>query len=112
MTEKKLWPEARWVVSVNDGGFRGTDHTGKDMALATTDLSFVVIETNDSGPWGADVWWLLFGADGKLGFAFPQGATGDKTVVDHLMKLPGFDFEEMIKAMCSADNATFAVWRR
>jgi hypothetical protein len=111
MSERRLWPEAQWTVSADDSGFHGTDHTGAIMTLALADLSAVVIETNDSGPIGADVWFLLFGADRKLGFAFPQGATGDKAVVDRLMKLPGFDFEEMIKAMSSADNATFVLWR-
>jgi len=111
MPEQKLWPEALWTVSVDDSGFHGTDHTGTIMTLALADLSGVIIETNDSGPVGADVWWLLFGADRNLGFAFPQGATGDKAVVDHLMKLPGFNFEEMIKAMASPDNATFILWR-
>ena len=37
-----------------------------------------MIETNDSGPFGADVWWLLFGADDRIAVAFPQGATGEQ----------------------------------
>jgi len=110
--EAKLWPEARWTVSVDESGFRSADHKGEGRAVALTDLSGVTIATNDSGPWGADVWWLLFGADGKLVCLFPQGATGEKPVIDRLMKLPGFDFEQLTNAMCSTDNATFPVWRR
>jgi hypothetical protein len=108
--ETKLWPEARWTVSVDDSGFHVTDHTGDTRTVTVADLSGVAIETNDNGPLGADVWWLLFGADRKLACAFPQGATGDKVVIDHLMKLPNFDFKEMTNAMCSTDDATFALW--
>jgi hypothetical protein len=71
-----------------------------------------MIETNDSGPFGADIWWLLFGADDRLACAFPQGAAGEKAAVDRLLGLPGFDHEAMIMAMGSTGNAVFPVWRR
>lgn len=74
-------------------------------------LSGVIVETNDSGPWGADVWWLLFGPQDTVAIAFPQGATGEQAVIDRLMALPGFDHGEMIKAMRSTGNAVFPVWR-
>jgi hypothetical protein len=104
--------EALWTVSVDDSGFQGTDHKSEKMAVSLADLMGVAIETNDSGPWGADVWWLLFGADGKLACAFPQGASGDEAVIDRLTRLPGFDHEKMMDAMCSTGNALFSVWRR
>ena len=53
----------------------------------------MAISTNDSGPWGADFWWLLYGKDGELACAFPEMATGDKEAADMLIALPGFDFE-------------------
>jgi len=81
------------------------------MELRKIDLGGVIIETNDSGPWGADVWWLLFGSDDKVAVAFPQGASGEKAVVDYLIALPGFDHGAMIDAMQSADNNVFPVWR-
>jgi hypothetical protein len=77
-----------------------------------SDLSGVMIETNDSGPFGPDVWWLLFGADDRLACAFPQGAVGEQVVVNSLLGLPGFDHEAMIMAMGSTSNAVFPVWRR
>jgi len=76
------------------------------------DLSGVAIQTNDTGPWGADVWWLLFGCNDQLSCAFPQGATGESALIDYLFALPSFDHGEMIKAMTSTENVTFAVWRR
>ncbi|WP_066555630.1 hypothetical protein [Croceicoccus bisphenolivorans] len=107
-----LHPESLWIVSANEAGFRATDQTGKTVFAPREDLKTVAIATNDSGPWGADVWWLLYGADGQLACGFPQGATGEKKVLDALMELPGFDEQEMIKAMGCTSNATFIVWQR
>lgn len=75
-------------------------------------LAGVMIETNDSGPWGADVWWLMFDENDQLACAFPQGATGESDAIDFFMQLGGFDNEAMIAAMGSTDNAVFPVWRR
>lgn len=88
-----------------------TDDRGQTRSVVTDDLSGVAIETNDSGPWGADVWWLLFGVNDQLVCAYPQGATGEQAVIDLLMALPSFDHSEMSRAMCSTGNATFPVWR-
>ena len=109
---RPLYPESLWTVVLDDRGIRATDHTGDTMFVSNADLSSVAIETNDSGPWGADVWWLLFGPDGDLACAFPQGATGEKDAADHLMTLPGFNDQELIKAMASTANAVFQVWKR
>ncbi len=76
-----------------------------------SELRGVIIETDDSGPWGADLWWLLFGADDRVAVAFPGGATGEQVVIDRLMALPGFDFETMTRAMGSTEVAVFPVWR-
>jgi len=108
----RLEPESRWVVTVEGDRINVRDEAGRIKYVATGDLSGVVVETNDTGPWGADVWWLLFDASDRVACAFPQGATGEKGVVDYLSALPGFDHGEMIKAMISTDNAVFALWRR
>ena len=109
---KPLYPEALWTIAADADGIRAIDQTGNTMFVSLTELSSVAVETNDTGPWGADVWWLMFGRDGKLACAFPQGETGEKEVNDLLMALPGFDNEELIKAMGSTNNAVFSVWRR
>jgi hypothetical protein len=82
------------------------------QVVRLSDLQGVAIETNESGPIGIDCWWLLFGVDDKLVVAFPQGADGDKSAVDRLMKLPGFDFDAMIAAMASVETDVFPVWRK
>lgn len=100
-----------WIVDALEDRINVTEPDGKTKFVGLDDLRGVVIETNDSGPFGADVWWLLFGADEKVACAFPQGASGEKAVVDRLMSLPGFDHEAMIMAMGSTGNAVFPVWR-
>lgn len=105
-------PEARWTVTLDDGHVQVTDDRGAVKRLATAELRGVAIETNDSGPWGTDVWWLLFGADDRVACLYPQGATGESAMLDYLCALPEFDFTEMAKAMGSTDNALFPVWRR
>jgi hypothetical protein len=104
--------EAAYIVSVEGDGISVADPKGEEKTLALADISGVMIETNDSGPVGADVWWLLFGADDRIAAAFPQGASGERDAIDWLIALPGFDHDAMIMAMGSTGNAVFPVWRR
>src|SRR5690606_33913425 len=103
--KKAAYPENLWTIETDDLALKCTDQTGKILSLAFTDLAAVAIETNDSGPWGADVWWLLFDKSENLGCAFPQGAKGEDQAVNRLTSLPGFDHQKMIEAMGSTDNA-------
>jgi hypothetical protein len=109
---KGLEPEAKWIVTVDTDLVQVTDLQGVISSIAKAQITGIAIETNDSGPWGADVWWMLFGPEDQLVCAFPQGATGEDVALDYFMKLPAFDHAEMIKAMSSAENAVFPVWRR
>ncbi|HXI88257.1 MAG TPA: hypothetical protein VNH64_12415 [Parvularculaceae bacterium] len=73
-----------------------------------SDVEAVYVETNDSGPWGADVWWLLSDHTGAIKVAFPQMATGEDGVIARLRRLPGFKIE----GMNSTTNARFTCWAR
>ncbi|EJL32589.1 hypothetical protein PMI01_02485 [Caulobacter sp. AP07] len=99
------------MVSFDGAVIAVRDPDRQDHQLPIADLRGVVIETDDSGPWGADLWWLLFGADDRVAVAFPGGATDEQVVIDQLMALPDFDFEAMTRAMSSTDVAVFPVWR-
>lgn len=103
--------EAAWIVEVTPEVITATDPSGDMRRVEMAELHGVMIETNDSGPFGADLWWLLFGADDRLACAFPQGATGEEDAVNLLVGLAGFDHEAMIMAMASTANAVFPVWR-
>lgn len=105
-------PESKWLVVVDDDQISVRNQAGEGISVVKRDLSGVAIETNDSGPWGADLWWLLFGSNDQLACAFPQGATGEDAAIEYLSALPAFDHGAMIEAMRSTDNAVFPVWRK
>ncbi|MGE0776184.1 MAG: hypothetical protein AB7L36_14275 [Sphingomonadaceae bacterium] len=109
---RRLETESKWVAAIEGDLISIRDEAGLIKSVTKSDLSGVAIETNDSGPWGADVWWLLFDRRDRLACAFPQGAVGEETVINYVCTLPSFDHGEMIKAMASTDNAVFAVWRK
>jgi hypothetical protein len=67
----------------------------------------IYVETNDSGPWGADVWWLIEGSSGQIEVAFPQLATGDDQALARFRQIPGFE----VKGMNSIANARFEYWK-
>lgn len=103
--------EAEWVVTLDARAITVKPPKGPEQSVWLVGLRGVTIETNDTGPWGADVWWVFFGADDRVACSFPQGATGEKAVIDYLMALPGYDLEAMGRAMRSTRNAVFPVWR-
>ena len=69
------------------------------------------VVTNDTGPFGSDIWWLLLGRRENTGCTFPCGASGEKAFLDLVLALPGFKNEVFIQAMGSTSNAQFCCWR-
>ena len=100
-------PEAQFVVEVTP-----TDEIvcrapkQAEQRISMADLGAVYVETNDSGPWGADVWWLLNDKSGQTKVAFPQMATGEEAALERLRLLPGFE----VRGMNSTANARFTCW--
>ena len=108
----RLQPESQYVITVNENEVRCQRPSGETESVTWDDLDAVIVETNDTGPWGADVLWLLFGKNGSSGCVIPQGATGEQTLLNKLQSLPGFDNEQLIAAMSCTDNQKFLCWRR
>src|SRR5215471_11714160 len=105
--------ESAFVVTVTETEIVNRRPNGEIERVALEDLSAILIETNDSGPFGPDVWWLLLGSSKKKsGCVFPQGATGEDDVLAFAQKLPGFDNRMLMRAMLSTDNERFLCWRR
>lgn len=77
-----------------------------EQRISMSDLGAVYVETNDSGPWGADVWWLLNDKAGQTRLAFPQFAAGEEAVLERLRLLPGFQ----VRGMNSTQSARFMCW--
>ena len=74
------------------------------------DLQRVEVITTDDGPFAPDVFWVLLGTSG--GCAVPQGATGDRELLQRLQALPGFDNESFIQAMGNTENRRFLCWSK
>lgn len=106
-----LMLEEEVVVTFDDAGIAATYPDGKRQALAWSDVQCIAVETNDSGPWGADVWWLLEGESTRC--SYPGGATGDEAALaEFSQRFPDFDYAAVIEAMGSTSNARFVCWQR
>ena len=102
--------ERKVVVEFDDIGVSAAFPSGETQTISWHDVTCVAIETNDSGPWGADVWWLLEGKAHRV--AYPQGATGDSMLDQFSSRFPGFSDSAVIAAMGSTANARFVCWER
>src|SRR6185295_15649609 len=98
------------VTTIDDRGVRRVLGSGKIEAVEWKDLVEVQIVTTDEGPFVDDVFFLLVGADGK-GCCVPQGAPGSERLLERLQGLPGFDNDQVIRAMGCAENARFVCWK-
>lgn len=105
MTRKR--PEQHFNVTVEGDEIRCRWPSGETQSVALSRLRDVHIETNDSGPWGMDVWWILTEDSGRE-CAFPQMAPGEAVALDRLRELPGFQ----VNGMNSTANARFLCWKR
>ncbi|MBA2612368.1 MAG: hypothetical protein H0U95_10380 [Bacteroidetes bacterium] len=108
--QSSLDPESNWTVTVTDTSINTTEPKNGSHSLLISELEDVLIATNDSGPIGIDLWWILRG-NGKV-ILVPGGATGEKEMLNTLQKLSGFNNTEVIRAMGSTDNAEFLLWKK
>jgi hypothetical protein len=99
--------EARFVVEVTaDDEIVCRAPKQAEQRIRIAELGSVHVETNESGPCGADVWWLLNDRSGQTKVAFPQMATGEEKALERLRLLPGFE----VRGMNSVENARFLCW--
>jgi hypothetical protein len=99
------------IVRWDDAGISARYPKGEVEAIRWADVDRIAIETNDSGPWGADFWWLIEGSTHRC--AYPQGATGEVEAIDVLKEwFPEFDWNELAKASCCTSNVRFVCWER
>ena len=103
--------ERKVIVRLDDSGISASYPTGESQTVSWPEIQRVAIETNDSGPWGADFWWLLEGETKRC--TFPQGATGEIAAVEAFpARFPGFSHEAVTKANHCTSNARFLCWER
>lgn len=99
-----------WSVTVSGANIITTDGTGERRVVAISDLSSIVVATDDSGPWGDDVVFILYGADGQPLSIFPSGARGNEEFVKWMAITPGYRDRELARSMASTQVARFTVW--
>jgi hypothetical protein len=81
-------------------------------AVAWADLIWVRVYTTSAGPAVEDVYFALGGADGKGCLVAHDLAVRSKLLDVLQARLPGFDNEQVIRAMGSTSDAYFTVWAR
>lgn len=109
-SDDNVQPEARYVVTFDEESVVCTHPNGTVETVLWDELGAVLLETNDSGPWGIDVLWLLVEKGARSGCVVPQGATGEEQLLHRLQELPGFDNKAVIAAMSSVENQRFLCW--
>jgi hypothetical protein len=103
--------ERQVILRFDAAGISSSYPDGTTQAIGWHQVQRIVIETNDSGPWGADVWWLLEGDHQRC--AYPQGATGDtEAMFEYPKRFVGFNDSAVIEAMGCTSNARFVCWER
>jgi hypothetical protein len=98
-------------VRVDDVGVRQQLADGKVEQVTWDDLLEVAILTTRAGPFAEDLFFVLTGhADG--GCVVSLGATKGNSLLERLLRLPGFDNGAVSRAMASTGNEKFVCWRR
>jgi hypothetical protein len=113
--QKRLRNAARkcpWSVTVTEQRIVTSDGQGTERSFLIEDIQKVVVATDDSGPWGYDLVFLLFTDGPKPQGIFPLEATGCQQFVTWLSGLPGYRDRELAKAMASTSIARFVVMER
>jgi hypothetical protein len=99
-------PAEAYSVAIADGVIQVHHDGGRALSLPLSDLRRILVETNASGPWGLDVWWILEGSDPEAALCFPLGAIGEEAFLSYAKTLAGFE----IRGMNSTANARFECW--
>ena len=109
---KSRVPDDPWSVVVAGDHIVTSDGQGSTRSLPMDQLQSVVVATDDSGPWGYDVVFLMYGSADSPAGLFPLEAQGMRQFVDWLTALPGYDDRELSRAMGSTKVARFTVYTR
>ena len=97
--------ESFWNVEIRNNAIVCTSPQGDVDIMPIASITSVKIETNDEGPLGTDVWWIIGSAVDAL--VFPSGATGEQQILQVLQQLPGFNNSAVVDAMICVEPKTF-----
>lgn len=102
--------EAQVVVADHGDFVSAKFPNGDTQTLSWDALIRFEIQTNESGPWGWDVWFVLVGVEDEV--SFPVGATGQDEVMARVQAVTGKDREQLIDGMNSTASRTFVTWEK
>ena len=102
--------EARVIVQDHGEFVSSRFPTGETETLSWADLIRFEIRSNDSGPSGWDVWFVLVGARDSV--SFPLGATGEEDILARVQDVTGKPRHELIDGMNCTENRTFITWEK
>lgn len=102
--------ETDWVVRIVSGVIQTIDFQQKENTVLINDIVKIEVETNDSGPWGVDLWWKIEAAGNVIWI--PSGATGELDLKMELLKFDGFDADGLSNAIQSNSNQSFLLWSK
>lgn len=90
-------------IEIDQHGVRNGEH-----ALRWSELTRIQIITTDEGPFVDDLFWIFEGPAGQ--HCIIPGPALDSTLFEHLNRLPGVDYEQIIRAQGSCEDARFLIW--
>lgn len=108
--QPKKTPEQEYLITLTEEYVKVEHPSRETEQINLADINEIGIVTTDEGPYLPDVWMVLMGE--KSGCSLPQGAPKFDDVYDIVSKFEGFDYDEVINAMGSADNASFTIWKK
>ena len=84
---------------------------GERLSYHFDDILKIIVRTTAEGPFADDIFYEILTTAGAV--VLPSQAQGVQRLVDeHLLKLPGFDYEAFIRAMGSTDDQTFVCFEK
>jgi hypothetical protein len=110
--DRPSMPESLFRVDFDEVKITVTHPRGEPQVVSWVKLAKIGIRTTDDGPWDMDLFWGLHEAEPHTGVAvFPGGATGEQALISALhRRFPGFNSENLVRAMASTSNAYFVLW--
>jgi hypothetical protein len=100
------------VVKVTESEIVATLPKGQVARVAWSALTKVVLRTTDGGPFVPDMFWLFYTGSDKPALVVVGGADDQDLLAALQKRLPGFNNDQLIKAMQSVDNHTFLLWEK
>jgi len=105
---KKVSLTQKYTVELTSNTLSVTDPKNKIQSIPLNQITTITVETNDGGPWGMDVWFIVAGQGADQICVYPMGATNEDEALDYFLKLPGFE----LKGMDSTTNEQFICWAK